>query len=78
MKELPNLSAAERRLLFEKLQELAISDAGGQLREEPLTIDLASRGISAEQAASLRSRLATFSDDWDRPEAAIYDEDQAR
>ena len=30
------------------------------------------------QARDLRARLRTFAEDWDRPEAAIYDEDPAR
>jgi hypothetical protein len=41
-------------------------------------IDLRSRGISEAQAGDLRARLRTFAEDWDRPEAAIYDEDPAR
>src|SRR5439155_11079556 len=41
-------------------------------------VDLRSRGISEAQAGDLRSRLKTFAEDWDRPEAAIYDEDPAR
>ena len=36
-------------------------------------IDLAERGISADQAAHLRHRLATFSEDWQRPEMDAYD-----
>jgi len=36
------------------------------------------RGISKKQAADLRSRLKTFAEDWERPEASIYDEDPAR
>ena len=38
------------------------------------SIDLASRGISPEQAADLRSRLKTITDDWNLPEMAAYDE----
>ena len=41
-------------------------------------VDLRSRGISEAQARDLRARLKTFAEDWDRPEAAIYDEDPAR
>ena len=41
-------------------------------------VDLRGRGISEEQAADLRARLKTFAEDWERPEAAIYDEDSAR
>ena len=41
-------------------------------------IDLRSRGITEAQAGDLRARLRTFAEDWERPEAAIYDEDPAR
>ena len=40
-------------------------------------VDLRSRGISEVQASDLRARLKTFAEDWDRPEAAIHDEDPA-
>jgi hypothetical protein len=36
-------------------------------------IDLKSQGIDTEQAESLRTSLATFSEDWDSPEMSIYD-----
>jgi hypothetical protein len=35
--------------------------------------DLRAHGISKEQAADLRARLATFAEDWDSPEMAAYD-----
>ncbi len=38
-------------------------------------IDLRACGIDQAQAADLRARLASFAEDWDRPEADIYDED---
>ena len=41
-------------------------------------VDLRSRGIDDAQAAELRVRLKTFAEDWERPEADIYDEDPAR
>jgi len=41
-------------------------------------VDLPPRGIDKLQAADLRSRLKAFAEDWDRPEASIYDEDPAR
>ena len=37
------------------------------------TVDLTQRGIDERQAADLRSRLATFAEDWDRPEMDVYD-----
>lgn len=36
-------------------------------------VDLVEKGISEEQAASLRERLKTFAEDWDRPEMDVYD-----
>src|SRR5690349_13275200 len=42
------------------------------------TVDLRSRGIGPEQAANLRARLTACLEDWERPEASIYDEDQER
>jgi hypothetical protein len=41
-------------------------------------VDLRARGIDDTQAAELRARLKTFADDWERPEADIYDKDPAR
>jgi hypothetical protein len=36
-------------------------------------VDLRDRGIDQHQAADLRQRLKTFSEDWDRPEMDAYD-----
>ena len=36
-------------------------------------IDLASRGISPEQAANLRARLQSFAEDWESSEMDAYD-----
>jgi hypothetical protein len=41
---------------------------------EPPSIDLRARGINEAHAAELRARLATFAEDWDSPEMAIYDD----
>jgi len=41
-------------------------------------IDLQARGINEIQAADLRARLKTFTEDWNRPEADVYDEDPPR
>jgi hypothetical protein len=41
-------------------------------------VDLQARGIDKAQAAELRARLKTFAEDWERPEASIYDQDPAR
>jgi hypothetical protein len=37
-------------------------------------VDLRERGIQEPEAADLRRRLATFVEDWDRPEMAVYDD----
>jgi uncharacterized protein (DUF3084 family) len=67
--ELPKLSSVERLAVQKKLAEIA---------SENSTVALHDRGIDEVQAADLRSRLKTFAEDWERPEAAIYDEDPAR
>ncbi len=36
-------------------------------------IHLRARGIDRTQAAELRTRLATFADEWDSPEMDLYD-----
>jgi hypothetical protein len=36
-------------------------------------VELADRGIDAEQAADLRARLKAFGEDWRRPEMDAYD-----
>jgi len=74
IKELPKLSEAERRAVLDKLRELVENETAMNHR----TIDLRSRGISKEQASDLRAQLKAFAEDWERPEAAIYDEDAAR
>jgi uncharacterized protein (DUF3084 family) len=67
--ELPKLTAAELQAVRRKLAEIS---------DENSAVALHDRGIDAAQAADLRSRLKTFAEDWERPEAAIYDEDPAR
>ena len=37
-------------------------------------VDLRVRGIDEAQASDLRARLNSFAEDWDRPEASVYDE----
>ena len=67
--ELPKLTAAELQAVRQKLMELAAGNSAVALQD---------RGIDEVQAADLRSRLSTFAEDWERPEAAINDEDPAR
>lgn len=42
--------------------------------EPSAPMELDSIGIDEFQAADLRHRLATFAEDWDRPEMSAYDE----
>jgi hypothetical protein len=37
------------------------------------TVDLATRQIDPQHASSLRARLKSFEDDWQRPEMDAYD-----
>ena len=67
--ELPKLTAAELESVRQKLAEIAVENSSVALHD---------RGISKSQAADLRSRLKTFAEDWERPEASIYDETTAR
>jgi hypothetical protein len=41
----------------------------------PRTLYLRDLGINKRQAAELRARLATFAEDWERPEMDVYDID---
>ena len=43
------------------------------LAEALARVELSQRGIDEAHAADLRARLKTFAEDWERPEAAIYD-----
>jgi hypothetical protein len=67
--ELPKLTAAELQAVQRKLAEITAENSAVVLHD---------RGISETQAADLSARLKTFAEDWERPEAAIYDETQAR
>ena len=73
--------SAETARLLEAYQALPPEDKQTFVREifrHLPPIDLRERGIDETQPANLRARLKTFADDWDRPEAAIYDENPAR
>ena len=67
--ELPKLTAVELQAVRRKLAELSADNSAVVLHD---------CGIDEVQAADLRSRLKTFAEDWERPEAAIYDENPAR
>jgi hypothetical protein len=49
-----------------------------QSKAQKAVVDLPSRGIDETQASDLRARLKTFSEDWDRPETAVYDQSPPR
>jgi len=62
--------------------KIELAEIPGDVREEtrvlvtflaPDGIDLRARGIDEAHAADLRTRLATFAEDWDSPEMDIYD-----
>ena len=36
-------------------------------------VNLSERGIDETQAANLRARLGSFTEDWERPEMGVYD-----
>ncbi len=38
------------------------------------SVDLPDRGINQEQAKDLRARLRSFTEDWERPDMAAYDD----
>jgi hypothetical protein len=69
IEELPKLTAAELQAVRQRLAEIAAENSAYVLHD---------RGIGEAQAAGLRSRLKTFAEDWERPEAVIYDEAQTR
>jgi hypothetical protein len=67
---------------FEKLpaqeREEFVQEVLRRLKQHNGVVDLKERGIDEAHAAELRARLKTFSEDWERPEAAIYDENPTR
>ena len=69
--EVPAASEGMRVIVtfLESSEELAVS-----ANTPDLSVDLARRGISPEQATDLRSRLQTFAEDWEQPAMDFYDE----
>ena len=77
------LSEAQRqRVLQIKAQIEKLEAEMEAILPEPETqravVELRSRSIDEPQAADLRGRLKTFSEDWDRPENSVYDQSPAR
>jgi hypothetical protein len=67
--ELPKLTAAELQAVRRKLSEICADNSA---------VSLPDHGMDEAQTVDLRSRLKTFAEDWERPEAAIYDKTPAR
>lgn len=83
IKEMPRLTDAQRQRALEIGARIDALQAELQevLRKPESSstgINLRARGIGEQHAAELRARLKSFAEDWERPEAAIYDEDPAR
>jgi hypothetical protein len=78
------MSASTVELLqaFEKLppeeREEFVQEVLRRAHPRDAGVELKERGIHEAHAADLRARLKTFAEDWDRPEAAIYDENPTR
>ena len=70
-------SIAELLQAFEKLppneREKFIREILRRVRPSRSCVELRERGIHEAHAADLRARLKAFAEDWERPEAAIYD-----
>ena len=56
-----------RQIEVQTFIEFLLSKERGQM------VNLAERGINEAEAASLRERLQTFQEDWERPEMDVYD-----
>ncbi len=57
-----------------RARAISVDEYLRSLLPQPNQIDLTARGIDETHAADLRARLKTFAEDWNRPEANIYDE----
>jgi hypothetical protein len=83
LKAMNGLSETQRRRALQlqaqietmsaELEALLLMAGGGSD-----AVELHDRNIGEHQAADLRARLKTFADDWNRPEADIYDQTPAR
>jgi|LakMenEpi03Aug12_release.lakeMendotaPanAssembly.Ray.scaffolds.fasta_scaffold836017_1 hypothetical protein len=70
-----NYLEINQKLLAESTKNLEKSKVCDLIEEgqKKGSIDLQSRGINPEQAANLRARLQSFTEDWDCPEMDVYD-----
>ena len=68
----------DRRVVLQVPDDVSPGQHRVRLQIDPVenssSIDLAARGIAKRQAADLRYCLGTIAEDWDRPEAGVYDE----
>lgn len=62
---------------FEKLapkeREEFVRELMRRVHPHDRRVELKELGIDEDHAANLRARLKSFAEDWNRPEAAIYD-----
>ena len=68
---------ADRRVVLQVPDDVSPGQHRVRIQIDPVaisSIDLAARGIDERQAADLRNRQSTIAEDWDRPEAGVYDE----
>ena len=80
---LPSLSEPQRRRALEikgaiEALQAELEKIISKPESKAIGINLRERGISEEHAAEIRARLKSFAEDWDRPEAAVYDEAPTR
>jgi hypothetical protein len=72
----------KRKMILDLPQNIPLGKAEVMISIQPLTngrerrgkIDLASRGITPEQAAEMRNRVISFEEDWNAPGMKVYDE----
>jgi hypothetical protein len=73
-----NPDTAETIAAEARVRGLSIDEYLKSLLPQANGTDLEARGIDGIQAVDLRAKLRTFAEDWNRPEADIYDEDRPR
>ena len=72
----------KRKLTLDLPPDIPLGQAEVMIIIQPLTngpsrsgeVDLASRGITPEQAAEMRNRVMSFTEDWEAPGMEVYDD----
>lgn len=68
----------DRRLVLQLPDNVSPGNHRVRIEIDPIEksseIYLVARGIDERHAGDLRDRLGAFAEDWDRPEAGVYDE----